>query len=213
MKRSIGIVILIFGTGLSAGWAQRIGIETNEKHNIATAERRVKGSPMATMEVAGVKIHYPQIAVNPIPGFTNAGGNIKTELAHGDVRNGLEGVLKRVGTLDTAKAMRILDINHKQQTIKPGKYDFGFEYQPNQKMWAFQMSVPEGEVVANVPLFMKEGAPMIETLSIMLATMPGKTIEEKDRPIRYEASGIRINVRWGDLDATTTSIGFAEGSN
>ena len=213
MKRTIGILVFVFGAALSAGWAQRIGIETNEQHNIATAERRVKGSPMAEMEVAGVKIHYPQIAVNPIPGFTNAAGNIKTELANGDVRKGLEGVLKRIGTLETTKTMRVLDTNHKQQTLKPGKYDFGFEYQPAQKMWAFQMSIPEGEVVANVPLFMKEGAPAIETLSIMLSTMPGRTIEEKDKPIRYEASGVRINLRWGDLDATSTNIGFVEGAN
>src|SRR5262245_58766414 len=122
---AITISLIIFGAGITLESAQRIGIETNEKHNVATAERRIKGSPMAAMEVAGVKISYRQVAVNPIPGFTNVGGNIKTELAHGDVRVGLEGILKRIGTLETTKTLRVLDTNHKQQTIKPGKYDFG----------------------------------------------------------------------------------------
>src|SRR5215468_2460268 len=114
MKKSIAAFVIVLCGTLSVAWAQRIGIETNEKHNIATAERRVKGSPMASMEVAGVKISYPQVAVDPIPGFTNVGGNIKTELAHGDVRVGLEGVLKHIGTFETAKSMRILDMDHKQ---------------------------------------------------------------------------------------------------
>ena len=51
---------------------------------------------------------------------------------------------------------------------------------------------------------------MIESLSITLATMPGKTIEVENQPPRYEASGIRINLRWGDLDGTTTNIAFAD---
>ena len=204
------ICLMVFCLGLPIGYAQRIGIETNEKHNVATSERRIKGSPIATMEVAGVKISYPQVAVNPIPGFTNVGGNIKTELAHGDVRVGLEGILKRIGTLETSKTMRVLDMDHKQQTIKAGKYDLGFEYQPKQKMWSLQLSKPGAETVANVPLFLKDGAPMIESLSITLATMPGKTIEVENQPPRYEASGIRINLRWGDLDGTTTNIAFAD---
>ena len=78
------------------------------------------------------------------------------------MRNGLEGVLKHIGTLETKKTMRVLNTNHKQQTIKPGKYDFGFEYQPAQKMGTFQMSIPGGGAAANVPLFMKEGAPAAE---------------------------------------------------
>jgi len=212
MKRNLALLVFVFAAGLTPAWAQRIGIETNEKHNITTAERRIKGSPMATMEVAGVKITYPQVAVNPIPGFTDVGGNIKTELAHGDIRVGLPGVLKRVGTFETTKTMRVLDTNHKQQTIKPGKYDLGFEYQPNQKIWAFQLSQTGGDtVVANVPLFLKEGAPVIESLSLTLAVMPGKTIEvKKGEEFRYEASGVRVNVRWGDLDGTTTNIGFVD---
>src|SRR5438874_4961290 len=169
MKRNLAILLVVFAATLAAGWAQRIGIETNEKHNIATAERRVKGSPMATMEVAGVKISYPQIAVNPIPGFTDVGGNIKTELAHGDIRVGLPAVLRRIGTFETTKTMRVLDTNHKTQTIKPGKYDLGFEYQEKQKMWALQLSLPGGETVANVPLFVKEGSPVMESLSITLS--------------------------------------------
>lgn len=213
MNRYLGIVLVIFGVALTSGLAQRIGIETNEKHNVATAERRIKGSPMATMEVAGVKISYPQVAVDPIPGFTNVGGNIKTELAHGDVRVGLPAVLKRLGTFETSRTMRVLDTSHKSQTIKPGKYDLGFEYQPNQKMWALQLSRPGGDTVANVPLFIKDGSPVIESLSIMLTTMPGKTVEvKKDEEYRYEAGGIRVNLRWGDLDCTTTDIGFAEDS-
>src|SRR5215831_590142 len=213
MKKTIAAFVIVLCGALSVAWAQRIGIETNEKHNVATAERRVKGSPIATMEVAGVKITYPQIAVNPIPGFTDVGGNIKTELAHGDVRVGLENVLRRVGTFETAKTMRVLDTNHKTQTIKPGKYDLGFEYQAKQKMWALQLSAPGGETVANVPLFLKEGAAVIESLSISLSAMPGKTVEvKKDVEFRYEASGVRLNIRWGDLDGTTTNIGFADDS-
>jgi hypothetical protein len=39
--------------------------------------------------------------------------------------------------------------------------------------------------------------------------MPGETIEVKAREeYRYEAAGFRVNVRWGDLDATTMIIGF-----
>jgi len=213
MKRNLAILLVVFAATLTAGWAQRIGIETNEKHNIATAERRVKGSPMATMEVAGVKISYPQIAVNPIPGFTDVGGNIKTELAHGDIRVGLPAVLRRIGTFETTKTMRVLDTNHKTQTIKPGKYDLGFEYQEKQKMWALQLSLPGGETVANVPLFVKEGSPVMESLSITLSAMPGKTVEvKKDEEFRFEASGVRLNIRWGDLDGTTTNIGFADDS-
>src|SRR5215831_14775782 len=208
MKKTIAAFVIVLCGALSVAWAQRIGIETNEKHNVSTAERRIKGSPMATMEVAGVKITYPQVAVNPIPGFTDVGGNIKTELAHGDVRVGLPAVLKRIGTFETTKAMRVLDTNHKQQTIKPGKYDLGFEYQEKQKMWALQLSAG-GTVTANVPLFLKEGAPSIESLSLSLSAMPGKTVEvKKDEEWRYEASGVRLNLRWGDLDATTTNIGF-----
>lgn len=215
MKRNVVLVLIILGGTLVTGWAQRIGIETNEKHNIATAERRIKGSPTATMEVAGVKISYPQVQVDPIPGFTNVGGNIKTELAHGDIRVGLPPILRRLGTFETTKTMRVLDTNHKQQTIKPGKYDLGFEYQANQKMWALQLSNPGGDAVANVPLFIKEGSPVVESLSMMLTTMPGKTVEvKKDEEYRYEASGVRLNLRWGDLDCTTTDIAFADdGSN
>src|SRR5262245_23809552 len=209
MKRFIAVLLMVFAGTLVTALAQRIGIETNEKHNVATAERRIKGSPIATMEVAGVKITYPQVAVNPIPGFTDVGGNIKTELAHGDVRVGLEGVLKHIGTFETTKVMRVLDINHKQQTIKPGKYDFGFEYQAKQKMWALQLSSASGEPV-NVPLFLKEGSPNVETLSITLTTMPGKTVEVSPDNFRYDAGGVRLNLRWGDLDGITTSIGFAE---
>src|SRR5215813_4383305 len=77
MKRFIAVLLMVSAGTLVTAWAQRIGIETNEKHNVATAERRIKGSPVATMEVAGVKITYPQIAVNPIPGFTDVGGNIE----------------------------------------------------------------------------------------------------------------------------------------
>src|SRR5262245_30581026 len=127
MKRNSVIFLMVFASLLVTGYAQRIGIETNEKHNVATAERRIKGSPVATMEVSGVRISYPQVAVNPIPGFTDVGGNVKTELAHGDVRVGLDSVLKRIGTFETTKVMRVLDVNHKQQTLKPGKYDLGFE--------------------------------------------------------------------------------------
>ena len=213
MKRNLAIVLIVFSAALTTVWAQRIGIETNEKHNVATAERRIKGSPVATMEVSGVKISYPQVQVDPIPGFTNVGGNIKTELAHGDVRVGLADILRHIGTFETTKTMRVLDINHKSQTIKPGKYDLGFEYQIKQKMWALQLSTTGGESVANVPLFVKEGSPVIESLSIMLTTMPGKTVEvKKDVEYRYEASGIRVNLRWGDLDCTTTDIGFADDS-
>src|ERR1051326_6389227 len=128
MKRAMAILLIIVGGSFSTAWAQRIGIETNEKHNISTADRRIKGSPVATMEVAGVKISYPQVAVDPIPGFTNVGGNIKTELAHGDIRVGLESILKHIGTFETTKTMHVLDMNHKAQTIKPGKYELGFEY-------------------------------------------------------------------------------------
>jgi hypothetical protein len=212
MKRRIPILLLVLGCVTAAAGAQRIGIETNEKHNIGTAERRIKGSPVATMEVAGVRITYPQVAVNPIPGFTDVGGNIKTELAHGDVRVGLEGILKHIGTFETAKTMRVLDTNHKQQTIKAGKYDLGFEYQTKQKMWALQLATPGGEVVANVPLFLKEGAAAMETLTLTLSTMPGKTVEVKPDEVRYEAAGVRVQLRWGDLDGTTTNIGFAEDS-
>src|SRR5262249_14193394 len=109
MKRTFVLVLMVLGVAPAIGWAQRIGIETNEKHNVATAERRIKGSPTATMEVAGVKISYPQVQVDPIPGFTNVGGNIKTELAHGEVRVGLPAVLKRIGTFETSKTMRVLD--------------------------------------------------------------------------------------------------------
>ena len=213
MKRNLAVLLVVFAGTLTIGWAQRIGIETNEKHNVATAEWRIKGSPMATMEVAGVKISYPQVAVNPIPGFTDVDGNIKTELAHGEIRVGLPAILKRIGTFETAKTMRVLDTNHKTQTIKPGKYDLGFEYQEKQKMWALQLSMPGGEPVANVPMFLKEGSPMIESLSISLSAMPGKTVEvKKDVEYRFEASGVRLNIRWGDLDGTTTNIGFADDS-
>jgi hypothetical protein len=213
MKRNLAIVLVVFSAALTTVWAQRIGIETNEKHNVATAERRIKGSPVATMEVAGVKISYPQVQVDPIPGFTNVGGNIKTELAHGDIRVGLADILRHIGTFETTKTMRVLDINHKSQTIKPGKYDLGFEYQVKQKMWALQLSTTGSDSVANVPLFVKEGSPVIESLSIMLTTMPGKTVEvKKDVEYRYEASGIRVNLRWGDLDCTTTDIAFADDS-
>lgn len=192
-------------------WAQRANIETNERHNVSHAEWRIKGSPMASMEVAGVKIVYPQIAVEPIPGFTSVGGNIKAELAQGEIRPGLEGVLKKIGTLETTKHMRVLDVNHKGQSLAPGKYDLGFEYQPTQKMWALQLSQAD-QAAANVPLFVKEGSTPVETLSMTLTTMPGETIEVKPREeYRYEASGIRVNVRWGDLDGTTMVIGFTEG--
>jgi hypothetical protein len=212
MKRTLAVFLIVCSAAFTTGWAQRIGIETNEKHNVTTAERRVKGSPIATMEVAGVKISYPQIAVNPIPGFTDVGGNIKTELAHGDIRVGLDNVLRRIGTFETAKTMRVLDTNHKTQTIKPGKYELGFEYQAKQKMWALQLSTAGGEPV-NVPLFLREGSPVIESLSITLSAMPGKTVEvKKDEEFRYEASGVRLNIRWGDLDGTTTNIGFADDS-
>ena len=210
MQRFVAIFMIVFPVALMTALAQRIGIETNEKHNIATSERRIKGSPMASMEVAGVKISYPQVAVDPIPGFTNVGGNIKTELAHGDIRVGLPGVLRRVGTFETQKTMRVLDVNHKQQTIKAGKYDLGFEYQPTQKMWALQLSKMGGEVVANVPMFLKEGSPPIESLTMTLVSMPGKTVEVSQDEVRFEASGVRLNIRWGDLDGTTTNIGFAE---
>ena len=211
MKRN---VVTLLGVLLvsAAAWAQRADIETNEKHNVSHAEWRIKGSPMASMEVAGVKIAYPQIAVDPIPGFTSVGGNIKTELANGVIRNGLESVLKKIGTLETTKNMRVLDVNHKAQTVAPGKYDLGFEYEPTQKMWALQLSQAD-QVTANVPLFVKMGSTPVETLSMTLTTMPGETIEVKKREeYRYEASGIRVNVRWGDLDATTMVIGFAEES-
>jgi len=214
MKRHLAILLVLAGALSVTGWAQRIGIETNEKHNIGTAERRIKGSPTATMEVAGVKITYPQVAVNPIPGFTDVGGNIKTELAHGEIRVGLPGVLRRIGTFETTKTMRVLDVNHKQQTIKPGKYDLGFEYQEKQKMWALQLSNPGGDAVADVPMFLKEGAAPVETLVLTLTTMPGKTIEGKNgEDPRYEASGVRLTLRWGDLDGITTNIGFADDSN
>jgi hypothetical protein len=210
MKRFLSSILFILcGAAMTTVIAQRIGIETNEKHNINTSERRVKGSPIATMEVAGVKVTYPQIAVNPIPGFTTAGGNIKTELAHGEIRNGLEGVLRHIGKLESAKPMRVLDVNHKSQTMKAGAYELGFEYQPNQKMWALQLSRSGSETV-NIPLFLKEGAPIIESLTISLAVMPGKTIEIEGQPIRYEAGGFRLNIRWGDLDGTTTNVSFAE---
>jgi len=211
MKRDLILALAFIAVSAGPGTAQRIGIETNEKHNVSHAEWRVKGSPIASMEVAGVKITYPQIAVNPIPGFTNTGGNIKTELSKGELRVGLAAVLRRIGTFETARTMRVLDVAHKRQEIAPGKYDLGFEYQSEQKTWALQVSKPGGDVVANVPLFLREGAPAIESLSITLAAMPGKTIEvKKDEEFRYEASGVRVNVRWGDLDGTTMSIGFVE---
>ena len=68
------ICLMVFCLGLPFGYAQRIGIETNEKHNVATSERRIKGSPVATMEVAGVKIVYPQVAVNQFAIMQNARG-------------------------------------------------------------------------------------------------------------------------------------------
>ena len=121
--------------------------------------------------------------------------------------------MRRIGTFETTKTMRVLDTNHKTQTIKPGKYDLGFEYQEKQKMWALQLSLPGGETVANVPLFVKEGSPVMESLSITLSAMPGKTVEvKKDEEFRFEASGVRLNIRWGDLDGTTTNIGFADDS-
>jgi hypothetical protein len=209
MKRNVATLFVLLLMSAPA-FAQRATIETNETHNVSHAEWRIKGSPIASMEVAGVKIAYPQIAVNPIPGFTSVGGNIKTELAEGEIRVGLAGVLKKIGTFETTKTMRVLDVNHKPQTITPDKYDLGFEYQPEQKLWALQLSKAD-QVAANVPLFMKEGSTPVETLSMTLTTMPGKTIEVKKREeYRYEASGIRVNVRWGDLDATTMIIGFAE---
>ncbi len=209
MKQNVATLFVLVLMSAPAG-AQRAGIETREKHNVSHAEWRIKGSPIATMEVAGVKIAYPQIAVDPIPGFTSVGGNIKAELAHGELRVGLAGVLKKIGTLETTKTMRVLDVDHKAQTMAPGKYDLGFEYQPKQKMWVLQLSTA-GELAANVPLFMKESSTVVETLSLMLTTMPGETIEVKAREeYRYEASGIRLNVRWGDLDGTTMIIGFPE---
>lgn len=212
MKRNVATLLGLLLMSAPA-WAQRAGIETNPKHNISHAEWRIKGSPIATMEVAGVKISYPQIAVAPIPGFTSVGGNIKTELAQGEIRPGLEGVLKKIGTLETTKNMRILDINHKAQKIAPGKYDLGFEYEPTQQTWALQLSMAD-EVTANVPLFVKEGSTPVETLNMTLSTMPGETVEIKPREeYRYEASGVRVNVRWGDLDATTMVIGFTEESD
>ena len=193
-------------------WSQRAEIEQNEKHNSSHAEWRINGSPIATMEVAGVKIAYPQIAVAPIPGSTSVGGNIKEELGEGVVRPGLEGPLKKVGSFETTKPMRFLDVNHKGQTLAAGTYDVGFEYQPEQKMWALQFSSADQPGV-NVPLFMKESSTAMETLSMTLTTMPGETVVIKPREeYRYEASGIRVNVRWGDLDATTMAIAFVEES-
>ena len=212
MKRNV-VTLFVLALMSVPAWAQRAGIETRETHNESHAQWRIKGSPIATMEVAGVKISYPQIAVDPIPGFTSVGGNIKAELAQGEIRAGLASALKKVGTLETTKTMRVLDVDHKAQTMAPGTYDLGFEYQPTQKMWAVQLSQAD-ELAANVPLFVTEGSTVVETLSMTLTTMPGETIVVKPREeFIYQASGVRVNVRWGDLDGTTMIIGFVEETN